>query len=74
MLYLHSSSSASYWHGAGRNTVTASLPYSNPPRVLTNAVTSSILGMKLAHPCFVTTIAPQALPKRADRYQPQPCT
>ena len=35
---------------------------------------SSIVGMKLAQPCLVTTIAPQALPSRTALYQLQPLT
>jgi hypothetical protein len=43
------------------------------PCAVTNAATSSSVGMKLAHPWRVTTIAPQALPIRAARSSGQPC-
>ena len=39
-----------------------------------NAITSSWVGMKLAQPCFVTRIAPQAFARRAVLYQSQPLT
>ena len=45
---------------------------SSPPRGSTNAITSASVGMKLAQPCCVTTMAPQALPRRAAFRQPQP--
>src|SRR5438105_2119718 len=48
--------------------------YSNPPYPATKASISGMIGMKFAQPCLVTTMAPQALPNRADLYQLQPCT
>ena len=44
----------------------------HPPRSATNSSTSGIVGIKFAQPCRVTTIAPVALPSRADFRQPQP--
>jgi hypothetical protein len=42
------------------------LGHHNPSRAFTNAMTSSQVGMKLAQPSLVTTMAPQPLPSRAD--------
>ena len=51
---------------AGRDHIAGS------PRAATNEATSPSVGMKFAHPCRVTTMAPQALPRRAARSSGQP--